>query len=126
MRQGSAPVYAYEFAWESAVLGGKFMSPHTAEIPFVFGNVAMANAFTGDGPELPRLERQVMKAWAQFARTGNPNHDDLPAWPNYSLATRETMVFSAESQVVNDPRGAEREAIATVPAFHPGSSLYAR
>jgi para-nitrobenzyl esterase len=126
VKQGKAPVYAYEFAWESAVLGGKFMSPHTAEIPFVFGNVALANAFTGDGPELPKLERQVMKAWAQFARTGNPQHGELPAWPTYSLEERATMVFSADTAVVNDPRGAEREAIAQVPAFHPGSSLYAR
>jgi para-nitrobenzyl esterase len=126
VRQGSAPVYAYEFAWESPALGGKLMSPHTAEIPFVFGNVALASAFTGDGPELPRLERQVMKAWAQFARTGNPQHDDLPAWPTYSLATRATMVFSADTRVINDPRGAERVAMGRVPAFHPGSSLYAR
>ncbi|MBL0729984.1 carboxylesterase/lipase family protein [Piscinibacter sp. HJYY11] len=126
VKQGTAPVFAYEFAWESSVLGGKFMSPHTAEIPFVFGNVALARAFTGDGPELPKLERQVMKAWAQFARSGNPQHDELPAWPTYSLETRATMVFSADTQVVNDPRGAERIAIAQVPAFHPGSSLYAR
>jgi para-nitrobenzyl esterase len=68
----------------------------------------------------------VMKAWARFARTGNPQHDELPAWPTYSLTERATMVFSAETAVVNDPRGAEREAIAQVPAFHPGGSLYAR
>lgn len=126
VKQGTAPVYAYEFAWESAVFGGKFMSPHTAELPFVFGNVALAQAFTGDGPELPKLERQVMKAWAQFARTGNPQHDELPVWPTYSLDERPTMVFSADTQVVNDPRGAERVAIGQVPAFHPGGSLYAR
>jgi para-nitrobenzyl esterase len=126
VKQGTAPVYAYEFAWETPAFGGKFMSPHTAEIPFVFGNVALARAFTGDGPELAQLERQMMAAWAQFARTGNPNHALLPAWPAYSLDERATMVFSADTQVVHDPRGAERVAIGQIPAFHPGSSLYAR
>ncbi|MET0334797.1 MAG: carboxylesterase/lipase family protein [Rhizobacter sp.] len=126
VKQGAAPVYAYEFAWESPVFGGKFMSPHTAEIPFVFGNVALANAFTGDGAELPKLERQVMKAWVQFARTGNPGHAELPAWPTYSLDSRPTMVFATDTHVVNDPRGAERIAMTQVPAFHPGSSLYSR
>ncbi|HEY0821616.1 MAG TPA: carboxylesterase/lipase family protein [Rhizobacter sp.] len=126
VKQGTAPVYAYEFAWETPAFGGKFMSPHTAEIPFVFGQVALARAFTGDGPELPRLERQMMAAWTQFARTGNPGHPLLPPWPAYALDERATMVFSADTQVVHDPRGAERVAIGRIPAFHPGSSLYAR
>ncbi len=126
VKQGSAPVHAYEFAWESPAFGGKLMSPHTAEIPFIFGQAALAQAFTGDGPEVARLERQMMAAWAQFARTGDPRHDGLPAWPAYTLDERATMVFGAETAVVHDPRGAEREAIARVPAFHPGGSLYAR
>jgi para-nitrobenzyl esterase len=125
-RQGGAPVWAYEFAWESPAFGGKLMSPHTAEIPFVFGQVELARAFTGQGPELVLLQQQVMKAWAGFARPGPPQHDGLPAWPPYTLPERATMVFDRESAIVLDPRGAEREAMARVPAFHPGSPLFTR
>ncbi|XP_023057140.1 carboxylesterase 5A-like, partial [Piliocolobus tephrosceles] len=31
------------------------------------------------------LSRKMMKYWATFARTGNPNGDDLPLWPAYNL-----------------------------------------
>lgn len=125
-RQGGAPVFMYEFAWESPALGGKLMSPHTAEIPFIFGHVELANAFTGHGPELPSLMAQVMKAWAGFARHGHPGHDGLPAWKPFTPHERWTLLLQPRPELVRDPRGAEREAIARVPAFHPGSSMYVR
>uniref|UniRef100_A0A8D2FY13 Carboxylic ester hydrolase n=2 Tax=Theropithecus gelada TaxID=9565 RepID=A0A8D2FY13_THEGE len=31
------------------------------------------------------LSRKMMKYWATFARTGNPNGDNLPLWPAYNL-----------------------------------------
>ncbi|MBX3619655.1 MAG: carboxylesterase/lipase family protein [Rhizobacter sp.] len=123
---GSAPVYVYEFGWASPALGGKLISPHTAEIPFVFGQVEMASAFTGHGPELVPLMQQTMRAWASFARTGHPGHEGLPAWPPFTPEARWTMVFDQRCELVNDPRSAEREAMGRVPAFHPGSSLHGR
>jgi len=121
--QGGAPVYMYEFAWESPALNGLLHSPHTAEIPFVFGNVDVAEAFTGNGPELLPLMRQVMKAWGNFARSGNPNTELLPAWPAFTPQNRLTMVFNTECKVVSDPRGAEREAMCRLPAFRPGGAI---
>jgi para-nitrobenzyl esterase len=121
--QGGAPVYMYEFAWESPVLGGVLRSPHTAEIPFVFGNVEVASAFTGNGPELEPLMRLMMKAWANFARTGHPGTDDLPAWPPFTPEARMTMVFNTECQIARDPRGPERAAMSRLPAFRPGGPL---
>jgi para-nitrobenzyl esterase len=121
--QGDAPVFMYEFAWESPVFGGKLRSPHTAELPFVFGNVEAASAFTGDGPELGTLMQRMMKSWATFARTGHPGTDELPAWPPFTPEARMTMVFGAECQIVSDPRGAERAAMSRLPAFRPGGPL---
>lgn len=125
-KQAGAPVFMYEFAWESPALDGRLMSPHTAEIPFVFGHVEMAAAFTGHGPELQPLMQQVMKAWAGFARTGQPGHAGLPDWKPFTPDERWTMLLQRDCTLVNDPRGAEREAMAQVPAFHPGSSMYVR
>jgi para-nitrobenzyl esterase len=48
-------------------------------------------------------------AWIAFARTGNPNHPGMPTWPTYDAKTRATMVFDVTSQVINDPRTAERK-----------------
>lgn len=121
--QGGAPVFMYEFAWESPAFKGVLHSPHTAEIPFVFGNVDVASAFTGDGPELKPLMQRVMRAWGNFARTGNPNTDTLPAWKPFTPQERWTMVFNAECELVQDPRGAEREAMNRLPAFRPGSAI---
>jgi para-nitrobenzyl esterase len=121
--QGAAPVFMYEFAWESPALGGVLRSPHTAEIPFVFGNIDVATAFTGVGPELEPLMQRVMKAWGNFARTGNPGADGLPPWKPFSPPARWTMVFNTECQLVSDPRGSEREAMRRLPAFLPGGPI---
>jgi para-nitrobenzyl esterase len=50
----------------------------------------------------------MSRAWATFARTGNPSHDEIPAWPAYDAATRATMVLDAQCAVVNDPWREER------------------
>jgi para-nitrobenzyl esterase len=47
-------------------------------------------------------------AWIAFARTGNPNTPDLPAWPTYDPDHRATMLFDEECRVVDDPQAAER------------------
>ncbi|HET7793021.1 MAG TPA: carboxylesterase/lipase family protein [Rhizobacter sp.] len=121
--QGGAPVFMYEFAWESPVFNGRLHSPHTAELPFVFGNLDAAAPFTGQGPELAPLAQRMMKAWASFARTGHPGTHELPAWPPFTPEARMTMVFDTECQIVSDPRGAEREAMRRLPAFRPGGPL---
>jgi para-nitrobenzyl esterase len=53
-------------------------------------------------------------AFAAFARTGNPNHADLPKWPAFTARTYPTMVFANESKVVNDPNREERLALKAI------------
>jgi para-nitrobenzyl esterase len=109
--QKAAPVYVYELAWETPVGGGVFKSPHTLEIPFVFANAEKAAVLVGAGPQVAALEREMSDAWLAFARTGNPNTPGLPQWPAYDAARRATMVFDAETRVVDDPDGAIRKAL---------------
>jgi para-nitrobenzyl esterase len=107
-----APVYMYYFTWRTPVREGKLKSLHTLEIPFVTANVDNAKSMTGDGEDRYALEEKMSTAWAEFARTGNPNHPGLPEWPAFTTTERATMFIDNECKVVNDPNEAERKALA--------------
>ncbi len=101
LAQGRANVSMYYFSWNTPCGDGKARAFHTAELPLAMRLVRY--------PESEQLSRQISGAWAAFARSGNPSHSRLPAWPAYTTAERATMVFdAAQSQVVNDPDGDER------------------
>jgi para-nitrobenzyl esterase len=107
----SAPVYMYYFTWQSPVRDGKLKAYHTLEIPFVLENVDEAKTMTGSGQDRYALQDKMSAAWANFARTGNPNHSGLPNWPAFKNSDRATMVFNDECKVVNDPYREERLAL---------------
>jgi para-nitrobenzyl esterase len=88
-----APVYMYMFTWQSPVFDGKYKSLHCMELPFVFDNVESANQMTGGGPEAHALAEKMSRAWLNFAKTGNPNHEGLPQWEAYDLENTTTMFF---------------------------------
>lgn len=91
--QGGAPVYMYLFAWESPVMDGILRSTHCMEIPFVFDNALRHASMTGGTPEAEALARKMSTAWANFARTGNPNGEGVPQWPAYTPDGGETLWF---------------------------------
>jgi para-nitrobenzyl esterase len=101
--QARAPAYLYRFDWETPEGGGHMRSPHTIEIPFVFNNIKIAGALISKMPEAFALANKVSASWVAFARTGNPNVANLPKWPAYSAASRDTMLFNNESRVEQDP-----------------------
>jgi len=104
---GRAPAYLYRFDWETPV-APHLKTPHAIEIPFVFDNISKSKASTGDAPETHALAARVSAAWVAFAKTGNPNTPQLPQWPAYSAASRDTMVFNHVSRVVKDPDREQR------------------
>lgn len=101
--------FAYLFTWPSPAMGGVLGTPHTLDLPFVFGNLSDpdAAALLGSAPPIA-LADAWGGAWATFARDGVPRATGLPAWPRYDRARRATMVFDAECRIVNDPRAALR------------------
>ncbi len=112
-----APVYAYVFDWRTPVRGGVLQSPHTSEVPFVFGTAPAAQALLGTGPDIAPLTQMMVATWSAFARTGNPANPHLPSWPRYEAATRQTMLLSRESKAASNPGGERREALAGLPPF---------
>ncbi|XP_047385270.1 carboxylesterase 4A isoform X2 [Sciurus carolinensis] len=83
-RDAGFPVYLYEF--EHHAPSGIIVKPrndgadHGDEIRFIFGSPFSKGLFTD---EEKALSLRMMKYWANFARTGNPNDGKLPCWPRY-------------------------------------------
>jgi para-nitrobenzyl esterase len=104
----AAPAYNFLFAWQTPILDGRPRAFHCAELPFVFDNTDRAAAMTGGTAEARALGARVSEAWIQFARTGDPNHAGLPAWPKYDAAGGAVMVFDNTCAVQRDPDRAAR------------------
>jgi len=92
---GHETVYAYRFDWDE---GGKALwmdlskilgAAHSIEIPFVLNRFKLlgeADSVMFNKKTLKTrnvLSRSMGSYWANFARTGQPNGDGLPAWPTY-------------------------------------------
>jgi len=109
--QHAAPAWLYEVDWHTPVDGGKWQSPHSIELAFVFDNVAKSASMVGTGPEPQRLADQMSACWLAFARSGDPNNPAVPHWPAYQSDGRATMVFDVQSKVIDDFRGDERKLL---------------
>ena len=92
---GCAPVYFYQFTWESPVLDGALGSTHCIEIPFVFDNVLRHRTFTGGGEDAIELGHRVSRLWTSFARTGKPQADGMPIWEPWPA----TLKINLESRL---------------------------
>jgi para-nitrobenzyl esterase len=108
----TAPVYVYLFTWQSPVLDGAYKAVHCMEIPFVFNNIARCEEMTGGGKEAYELARKMSQSWVSFARSGNPNYKELPAWQPYTETSGTTMLFDNQSVIKTHP-DKEIQALAT-------------
>ena len=115
-QQGGAPVYSYRLMWRTPVEGGRRITPHSLDLPFVFDNVAVAPDMVGPpSSETAALADAMSEAWIAFARTGDPNHAAIGAWAPYDLERRNVMLFDTTSVAVDDPHADERVAMSSYP-----------
>ncbi|XP_035297577.1 carboxylesterase 5A [Cricetulus griseus] len=98
-RDSGAPVYFYEFQHRPQCFENMrpafVKADHTDEIRFVFGGPFLNSdivMFEEATEEEESLSRKMMKYWANFARSGNPNGDRLPLWPVYDQDERYLML----------------------------------
>ncbi|KAL8623008.1 hypothetical protein ACOMHN_027128 [Nucella lapillus] len=93
-------MYMYSFEHRSSVSPfPEWMGVvHASELDFVFGRpLDQGQRFSEEERQLSRL---MMKAWANFAKFGNPNSEGAPTeWPSLNNATYPYAVFRSPSDV---------------------------
>lgn len=103
------PAHVYRFDWMAP--GNPFGACHCIELPFVFNNLAQWPApmlAGGESGAMTKLAVQTQDAWIAFARSGDPSHPGLPAWPRYESPARRVMLLAADPGVRDDPAGRTR------------------
>lgn len=104
--------YMYLFTWKSTMSGGKYGAMHALELPFVFGLLTKEEIgiFPQRTKETEALSNDMMDCWINFARSGNPNHENIPLLPSYDLERRSTILFNTNITIESDPMSDERRA----------------
>ncbi|VWB58661.1 carboxylesterase [Burkholderia arboris] len=117
-----ADTFMYRFDWEFPCCGGSY-AIHGAEIPFVFGTLDYAlpawdstdfpgNRYPGDtrGDRF-ELAARMRRAWADFARYGDPSARGAPVWPLYTTEARSIRIFDRTCRIDQDPDAERRRAL---------------
>ncbi len=99
-----APAYVYLFSYVSPAMRQRmrFGAAHASEIPYVFGSLGGRGGAAVD-PQDREVARVMNTYWANFAKTGDPNGEGLPAWPVYSPEKDEILEFRLDGSAVGAP-----------------------
>lgn len=90
--KAGAPSYLYQFTRVPPSRRQTIGAFHAAEISFVFDSHLKGMKLT-DGDR--RLTDQMVAYWTNFAKTGNPNGEGLPEWPESTPAGDVWMELDA-------------------------------
>jgi para-nitrobenzyl esterase len=95
------PTYLYFFTKQPASKGQTLGAYHASELAFVFDTHSplLPKSLTTD-----QLTDQIGAYWVNFARTGDPNGDGLPIWPQYHRDTDKWLELGASIQVRENVR----------------------
>ncbi len=93
----------YRYHFELAALPSKYhpgtFAFHSADIEYVFGTLDTRLGETVR-PQDRTLSEQMMGYWTNFAKTGDPNGQGLPAWPKYGT---ENAILHLNAPLTSGP-----------------------
>ena len=101
----SSPVWLYHFTRvPPTALGAAVGAYHGSEVVYAFGTMTADPGQAGGRPDPlgthgdwtdadRQLSETMMAYWTQFAATGDPNRDDLPAWPEFEPSTDQHLTL---------------------------------
>jgi para-nitrobenzyl esterase len=109
--QHQPKTFAYVFT--RSVNGGPLPPTHSEELPFVFGSFEQPSFIKHPAPAADdlRLSGLMMRTWARFAATGDPNGPGLPKWPTYERTTDPYLEFGTVIRASTAFRKAQLDAI---------------
>ena len=106
-----APVYVAWFGWEPPMFNGRMRAFHCSDICFWFYNTDLMLTHTGGGARPRKLSEKMSDALLSFMKTGNPNCETLPEWPQFSAENGEVMILNDVCEAKNDPDKEARELL---------------
>ncbi|WHO40043.1 carboxylesterase family protein [Sphingobium sp. AP49] len=90
------PVYAYRFDYVATSIGQPGAG-HASDIPFFFDTQAIKYGAQTSARE-NEMGRTISAYIVNFARSGNPNGANLPAWPRYDAGEDRIMLFNPDGK----------------------------
>ena len=107
------PTYQYQFS--RGTPGHPEMGAvHASEVFYVFGTLDEQRPMRPNYDAADRAISNVMQEyWTNFAKTGNPDGNGLPAWPKYQPDTKRLLEFTDHGPVAGEKlRSAQCEVYA--------------
>lgn len=93
--KGKNPAYVYLFKRTSPG-EEQYGAFHSSEIPFMLNNLQTWNLqWTNADKNLADI---MSDYWVNFAKTGNPNGNNLPAWKPFNVSEKEVMNLDIDKQ----------------------------
>ena len=93
--------WSYLFNMDQPINGGN--TPwHCCDIPYVFHNIDLVEYPHGpqkDEALSRRIEQQVFESVIAFARSGNPENDQIPLWPACKPGEEEILIIDSSVRV---------------------------
>lgn len=101
---GGGTAFAYRVDFAETTGNFQHLAPHSQEVKLVWDR---PNAHAGNAADEARLAQEMHAAWVAFLKGEAPATKGLPAWPEFTLRERATLLFDSECRVEERPAARE-------------------